>query len=50
MLGSCRHPELDEDDDVGGGGGDHAGQGAPLDREEAQARQGAAQGAKLSTI
>ena len=41
MLGPCWHPELDEDDDVGGGGGEHAGDGAPLYGEVAQAGQGA---------
>ena len=37
----CGHVELEEDDDVGEGGGHHAGQGAPLYREEAEAREGA---------
>ena len=29
------HPELDKDDDVGDGGGEHAGDGRPLHREQA---------------
>jgi hypothetical protein len=31
------HPELDEDDDVGEGCGDHGGDGAPLGGEESEA-------------